>query len=249
MDMIVKAIPAILAAIPLTIKLIKKFFENKKNTKTLLRSLGLSVMVLALALIILLFIMIIIYKVEPDMKTDKVNQISSISFTLFAYLTVISLAVKLNYKSKHSYTIAASSIAIQEQNDYILKEMDEQLKIISNRVVNNDLKIEGKLDYVENLDNVKEPKEVIIFRWLSIISWLVIPCSAIILIFNIDNTEYHVWYVNISILILSIIMNTLIIHSDVKLQEGKTNLTVNLGHKHVKQYRRRLKQNKSKKGK
>lgn len=160
---------------------------------------------------------------------------------MFAYLTLISLAIKLNYKSKHTYTIAASSKAVQKQNDYILKNMDEQLTIISNRIIKGDCKVNGRLDFVENLDYAKEIKEVIIFRWLSICSWLVIPCSSIILIFNLNGTEYNVWYVTLSILFLAIVINSLIIYPDLKLQEGKTTLTIRSGHKHANQYRKKLK--------
>lgn len=242
--MIVKAIPAIVAAIPLAIKLIKKLFENNKNTKSIFRSIGLSILVLVLALMLLIFIMFIIYSVDNNIKSDKVNKYTSLCFTMFAYLTLISSAIKLNYKSKHTYTIAASSKAVKKQNDYNLKNMDEQLTIISNRIIKGDCKVNGRLDFVENLDYAKETKEVIIFRWLSIFSWLVIPCSSIILIFNLNGTEYNVWYVNLSILFLAIVINSLFIYPDVQLQEGKTTLTIRSGHKHVKQYRKKIKKQK-----
>lgn len=119
--------------------------------------------------------------------------------------------------------------------------MKEQLPIISNRIVNENSKVDGKLKYIEKLDYEKESKETVIF------SWLVIPLTSIVLIYNFDDTQYNVWYVNLSILILAIIINTFIIHSDIKIYEGKVSLTINLTKRHIKQYNK-LKEKRNRKG-
>lgn len=235
-DILVKLVPAFIAVVPLCIKLLKTFYQGNDNMKIVLRSLGLSVLTQFLTLPILTLIMMIVLYFKPNSDNEDIKSVTMIWIIIISYISIIFLLLKLNYKSRHAYTIATNSLQVRKHDQNVLSILKEQLPIISNRIVNENSKVDGKLKYIEKLDYEKESKETVIFRWLSIFSWLVIPLTSIVLIYNFDDTQYNIWYVNLSILILAIIINTFIIHSDIKIYEGKVSLTINLAKRHIKQY-------------
>lgn len=240
-DLLVKVVPALIAVVPLCIKFVKTIYKGNDNMKIILRSLGLGIITQVLTLLILAIIMMVVLYFKPNSGNEDIKSITIIWIIIFSYISIIFLILKLNYKSGHAYIIAANSLQVRKQDQNVLNILNEQLTIISNRIVNENPKVDGKLEYIEKLDYTKESKETFIFRWLSIFSWLVIPLSSIVLIYNFDDTQYNVWYINLSILISSIIINTFIIHSDIKIFEGKVSLNINLAKKHIKKYNKLIK--------
>lgn len=138
--------------------------------KIVLRSLGLSVLTQFLTLSILTLIMMIVLYFKPHSDNEDIKSVTMIWIIIISYITIIFLLLKLNYKSRHAYTIATNSLQVRKHDQNVLSILKEQLPIISNRIVNENSKVDGKLKYIEKLDYEKESKETVIFRWLSIFS-------------------------------------------------------------------------------
>lgn len=239
-DFIVKVLPSLSVVIPILYKLIKRIYKGRVNLKLPLRSISLALFVQIASMMILSFFMFIGYMKISEKSIDTVPDKVIIWIIGLSYVSLILLLIKLKYKMKYAYSIAANTLKVRAHAKYLREKLEEELIIISNRIENGNYKVEGKLKYLETLGDIKESKETIVFRWLSILSWFVIPFSSIVLIYSLNETALHVWYVSISILCLSIVVNSFVIHSDIKIYEGIIPLTADLGEKHVKQFKKKV---------
>ncbi|MCE5132209.1 hypothetical protein KJB62_12610 [Staphylococcus saprophyticus] len=239
-EILIKLSPVIGILLPYCIKIIGKLFIGKDNVKLITRSFTLSIFTQISSIILLVFIMLFAHIKISNTDTDSINAFTILALVILSYAALASLMIKLYYKSKHAYSIAANSMNAKNHSEHIQKVFDEQLTIISNRVEDGNFKIDGKLKYIESLKYKKESKQTRNYRWFSIISWHVIPLGSLIAIYNLNGTHFNTWYVSISILSLSVIINSFIIHSDIKIFDGIIPLTMKLVERHHNEYKKQM---------
>ncbi|WP_281512315.1 hypothetical protein [Mammaliicoccus vitulinus] len=242
-DLLIKLIPSILAVVGVSYKGWKMLIDGNGRMKIIGRSSGLSIALQAAAILVY-----IIIEQIAKMKLPKDDAVvyTTILTTSIIYLLIIIMLFKLHYRSKHAYTISTNAKHIKIQNENVSRRLDEELYIISERLENNDTKIEGKLDYIDNLIYKDESTTTQLYRFMSFVTWIIIPMTAVILINHNEITYDNEWYVNCSMLLISIVSNVFLIHKDIQILEGNIVLTETMSKNHKKQYRKKFDKLKSK---
>lgn len=243
-DLIIKIIPTILAIVGVSYRGVKLLIDGNGRMKIIGRT---SVLSIALQAAVILVFIIIEQTVKMNLPKDDA-QITTVTLTTgIIYLLILVMIFKLYYRSKHAYTISTNAKYTKIQNENIIKKLDEELYIISERLENNNTKVEGKLDYIDNLKYIDESTTTQLYRFMSFVTWLIIPMTAVILINHNEITYDNEWYINCSMLLISIVSNVFLIHRDIQILEGNIVLTESMAKSHKKQYRKKLNQLKAKK--